>query len=69
MNISKQCEYDLDQAIGGSYELLDGRKFWMDKVVVWEVLRRIRPIVQAELERKYLDGKRHPNTKSGIGGV
>lgn len=35
-------EEALKLAIGGSYELSDGRKFWLDELAVQEIVKRIR---------------------------
>lgn len=56
--ITKQAEYDINQAIGGSYELPDGRSFWLDHVVVKEIMRRAIPYIAAECERHRLIGGR-----------
>lgn len=68
-NISKQCDMDLQAAIGGVYVLQDGRTFWVDHVVVSEIMNRVRPIIGAECERKYLAGTRNPNTADVGGGA
>jgi hypothetical protein len=68
-SISKQCEYDLDAAIGGAYVMEDGRTFWVDHATVREITSRIRPIIGAECERHYLNGTRNPNTVSKAGGA
>lgn len=50
--VTKQCGCDLEMAIGGAYELPDGRKFWIDVASVREILNRIIPVVGAEVERQ-----------------
>lgn len=67
--LSKQCEYDMDAAVGGAYVMDDGRTFWVDHATVREIMRRLRPIIGAECERKYLEGTRNPNTASASGGA
>lgn len=37
----------IDQAIGGSYQLEDGRSFWLDTVAVREILNRAMPVIEA----------------------
>ncbi len=32
---------EIEQAIGGAYEMPDGRKFWIDAPVAREIVRRI----------------------------
>lgn len=56
--ITKQAEYDIDRAIGGTYELPDGRSFWLDHVTVKEIMRRAVPFIAAECERHRLIGGR-----------
>lgn len=69
VQISKQCDMDLQAAIGGVYDLTDGRTFWVDHVVVREIMNRVRPILGAEAERHYLSGTRDPNTADVGGGA
>ena len=52
--ITKQALHDIDSAIGGKYELADGRKFWIDGATVREIMRRITPFIGAEIERHRL---------------
>lgn len=65
--ITKQAEYDIDRAIGGTYELPDGRSFWLDHVAVKEIMRRAVPVIAAECERHRLIGGRttKPEKKRG----
>lgn len=44
-NNDKALADNLNQALGGRYEVADGRKFWMDEAVVEEMLKRIMPII------------------------
>jgi hypothetical protein len=66
--VTKQCEMDLNAALGGVYVMEDGRTFWVDHATVREMLRRILPVVGAEAERHYLNGTRNPNRISEIVG-
>lgn len=42
----------LEMAIGGSYELPDGRSFWLEVVAVREIMGRVGPVIEAECERR-----------------
>ncbi|WP_430256488.1 hypothetical protein [Neorhizobium sp. DAR64872/K0K18] len=48
--VSKQTSMDLQQAIGGTFQLPDGRSFWVDAVTVREIMSRIVPVIGAALE-------------------
>jgi GGDEF domain-containing protein len=52
--VSKQALHDIDGLIGGKYELGDGRAFWIDGATVREIMRRITPVIGAEIERHRL---------------
>jgi hypothetical protein len=41
---------NLDGAIGGTYQLPDGREFWMDAAAVRAILGRIEPVMLSWLE-------------------
>lgn len=63
--ITKQALHDIDAAIGGKYELGDGRQFWIDGATVREIMRRITPFIGAEIERHRL--MTEPNQPRGTG--
>lgn len=44
-------DQELEIAVGGSYELPDGRKFWVDRPAALEIVRRVR----AALSARYVD--------------
>lgn len=48
----KTLDEALEIAIGGSYELPDGRSFWLDRVAVREIMGRVGPVIEAECERR-----------------
>lgn len=39
----------IDQALGGAYELSDGRSFWIDHLAAKEIVRRVLPVMTAAL--------------------
>ena len=55
--LSKQAMIDMECAIGGAYEMTDGRSFWIDAATVREIMKRITPVVLAECERHRLRGE------------
>ena len=43
----KITDIEIEKAIGGSYELSDGRKFWIDRLAALEIVRRVRAALEA----------------------